>query len=29
MHVLVGAGYTLDERPRRAVRIFGMTTLRP
>ena len=29
LHALVGVGYTLDERPRRRLRLYGMTTLRP
>jgi len=29
MHLVVGIGYTLDELPQRAVRFYGMTSLRP
>lgn len=29
VHAVIGAGYTLDERPHRQVRLYGTATLRP
>ncbi len=29
LHAVLGVGYTLDERPRRTLRVYGMTSFRP